>query len=226
MILSEVQVAVVADLKLFIPNVCCLACLIHSLPTAASAAADCRYFWNKYTPLGKAGINWIPTLGTWLQNNKLSYNDGRSVSFYHALSALSNALINKENTTVAQAVDVMVHAVNGTYQGVTAAATAAVVAKSQAYVQPSNAVTRANYEYNKANGAHPEAANTYGVFKGNQSIGVTVNHGADGAKPLSGVQAIVNRAFLHESNGGKSHTFRIGLPQAVGGGNHTIKLGK
>jgi hypothetical protein len=188
------------------------------------------YFWNKYAPLGKAGINWIPTLGTWMQHNKISINDGRSISFYHFFSALSQSLINKENTTVAAAVDAAAHHVNGTYQAATAAAAAVVVGKSQAYVQPSNAVTAVVYEHNKASGSHPEAANTYpGVHLHNQTLGVTVNHGANHHKPLSGLQGILNRAFLHEvvnstdADDGKRNTIRLGFNVGhKNGHNHTF----
>lgn len=182
------------------------------------------YFWQKYTALGKAGINWIPTLGTWMQNNKISLNDeGRSISFYHALVALSNSLINKNGTVVASAVDALAAATNATFQAKTAAATAAVVAKSQVYVQPSNAVTAATYEYNKNNGAHPEAANTYGIFKGNQSVGVSVGH--NGTKPLEGLQNFIKSKLLHPmantstDEGGKRINFRFGFAK---GFNHTF----
>lgn len=57
--------------------------------------------------------------------------DARSISFYHMLSAISNSLVNKENTTVAAAVDAAVHKFNSTYNAATEAAAAAVVAKSQ-----------------------------------------------------------------------------------------------
>lgn len=181
------------------------------------------YFWNKYTALGKAGVNWIPTLGTWLQNNKMQLNpDARSISFYHMLSAVSNSLVNKENTTFAAAVDAAVKKFNGTYNAATDAASAAVVAKSQVYVQPSNAVTRANFENNKASGAHPEAINIYpGVAKNGSVSGVTFNQG-NAAKPLAGLQSILSRAFLKEGNNGTVRTFTLNFPGMSKGGNHTI----
>lgn len=150
------------------------------------------YAWGKYTALGKAGINWIPTLGTWMQKNKIQVNDGRSISFYNALVAMSNKLVDKSNTTFASAVDAAASAATAAYQAKTDAASAAFVAKSQVYVQPSNAVTAYSYQKNQENGAHPEAANTYGIVKGNQTVGVTVGHAGNGTKPLSGLQKFLN----------------------------------
>lgn len=151
------------------------------------------YFWEKYTVLGKKGINWVPTLGTWMQNNKIEVNDGRSISFYNALLAISNKLVDKSNTTYASAVDAARDGALAAYQAKTDAASAAVVAKSQVYVQPSNAVTAANYQYNQQSGAHPEAVNTYGVVKGNQSVGVTVS---PSTKPFAGLQEFLKSKLL------------------------------
>lgn len=56
-------------------------------------------------------------------------------------------------------------------------------------MQPSNAVTRANFERNQQSGAHPEAVNTYpGVAKNGSVSGVTINQGDNVTKPLSGLQ--------------------------------------
>lgn len=97
---------------------------------------------------------------------------------------------------------------------------------AQVYVQPSNAITRANYEHNKESGAHPEAINTYpGVAKNGSVSGVTFNQG-NGTKPLSGLQGILSRAFLKDSsNDGTVRTITIGLPgfgSHAKGGNHTF----
>jgi hypothetical protein len=170
------------------------------------------YFWAKYAPLGKLGVNWIPTLGTWMQNNKISVQDARTVSFYNALLVLSNSLVDKSNTQHAATIDALATKANSTYVAATDAATAAVVAKSQAYVQPANAITKAMYEKNKASSANPGAVNAYGVFKGNQTVGVTVNHG-NGSKPLEGLQALLKSKLLRSSNdstGGLN--IKLGLP--------------
>jgi hypothetical protein len=169
------------------------------------------YYWAKYAPLGKLGVNWIPTLGTWMQNNKISIHDGRSISFYNALLALSNSLVNKSNTTHAAAIDAVAAKANATYVAATDAATAAVVAKSQAYVQPANAITKVMYESNKANGAKPDAVNTYGMSKGNKTVGVTVNHG-NGSKPLEGLQAFLKSKLLRSSNDTGGLNINLGLP--------------
>jgi hypothetical protein len=100
---------------------------------------------------------------------------------------------------------------------------AAAAAHAQVYVQPSNAVTRANFENNKASGAHPEAINTYpGVAKNGSVSGVTINQGANSTKPLSGLQGILSRAFLKESSNGTVHTFTLNFPGMSKGGNHTF----
>lgn len=114
--------------------------------------------YEKCTKLGMAGINWIPTLGTWMQFNNKTAADPQTISFYKALSTLAAKQVDVSNTTYGQAVKQMVQGGKNIYQVKTDLASAAVVAKSQAtYVPISNAVTKAAYEQNAANGAHPEA---------------------------------------------------------------------
>lgn len=114
------------------------------------------YLYEKHTIMGKAGLNWIPTLGTWMQYNKWSINDGNSISFYHMLVAMAKAQIDISKTPHGSLVEAAVGLMNHTFLAATQAAEAKNVLVSQKYVQPSNAITKAAYETNKASGAHPE----------------------------------------------------------------------
>jgi hypothetical protein len=113
--------------------------------------------YAKYTAFGKAGINWIPTLGTWCQFNNKTAQDMETVSFYNALAALAAKQTNLANTSYGQAVSTMMDNGREVFKWKTNVAEKVVEAKSQAtYVPVSNAVTKAAYDANKANGAHPE----------------------------------------------------------------------
>jgi hypothetical protein len=113
--------------------------------------------YEKYTALGKAGINWIPTLGTWCQFNNKTASDMQTVSFYNALAALAAKQTNLSNTTYGQAVGTMMDNAREVFKWSTNVAEKVVEGKSQAtYVPVSNALTKAVYDANKANGAHPE----------------------------------------------------------------------
>jgi hypothetical protein len=119
------------------------------------------YLWEKHTPMGKAGLNWIPTLGTWMQYNKKSLNDGASVSFYKALAAAAAKQVNLSNTTHGALVDAAAAAANKGFEQATAAVTAVAEAKNQAFATPlSNAATEYALKTNAANGAHPKNATT------------------------------------------------------------------
>ncbi|KAF8065440.1 F-box protein [Scenedesmus sp. PABB004] len=114
--------------------------------------------YEKATLLGAKGINWIPTLGTWMQyNNKTSLN-AETISFYSALSALARKQTDTSATPKGAAVKSLVNATRAVFAHATAVATELVEAKSEAtYVPLSNAVTKAAYETNAERGAHPEA---------------------------------------------------------------------
>lgn len=112
--------------------------------------------WQKCTLLGAKGINWIPTLGNWMQHNNKTSLDAQTVSFYHALSALAQKQIDISNTPHGQLVKTGVSAAKQMYEHATNAAETVVETKSKmTYVPISNALTAAAYEANKANGAQP-----------------------------------------------------------------------
>jgi len=112
--------------------------------------------YERCTLLGKAGVNWVPSLGTWLQYNNRTPVNAETISFYNALSALASKQINMANTTWGSAVISTTAAASPLFEHVTDVASQVVVGKSQAtYVPVSNAVTKYAYEINKANGAQP-----------------------------------------------------------------------
>jgi len=128
----------------------------HTIEEFSNLQHFVPYLYEKHTIMGKAGLNWIPTLGTWMQYNKWSINDGNSISFYHMLVAMAKAQIDISKTPHGSLVEAAVGLMNHTFLAATQAAEAKNVLVSQKYVQPSNAVTKAAYETNKASGAHPE----------------------------------------------------------------------
>jgi hypothetical protein len=132
----------------------------HAIEEFSNLQHFVPYLYEKYTLLGKAGINWVPTLGTWMQYNKWQMNDGSSISFYNALAAMAKHQIQVNSTAHTALVENAVGLVNQTFLHATKVAEAANIAKAQAaYVQLSNAATKAAYTHNQANGAQPEKSN-------------------------------------------------------------------
>jgi hypothetical protein len=135
----------------------------HAIEEFSNLQHFVPYLYEKYTILGKAGINWVPTLGTWLQYNKFSLNDGASIGFYNMLAALAKKQIPINSTSHTALISKGIDLANSTFQSATAVKEALNVAKAQAtYVPLSNALTQYAYEKNKANGAHPEVDVTVG----------------------------------------------------------------
>lgn len=106
--------------------------------------------YEKYTAMGNKGINWIPTIGTWMQYNNKTALDVPTVSFYEAMSAVSRLQIDKSNTTYAAAVGAAVNVTKATLTAATGVATVATVAKSQLYVPKANTATATSYRLNNA----------------------------------------------------------------------------
>lgn len=138
----------------------------HAIEEFSNLQHFVPYLYEKHNILGKAGINWIPTLGTWLQYNKFSLNDGNSISFYHMLEAMAKLQIPINSTHHTQLVHSGVDAANQTFLAATKAAEAKNVLLAQTYVPKSNLLTQLAYQTNKAHGAHPEVDITMrGVVK-------------------------------------------------------------
>jgi hypothetical protein len=53
------------------------------------------YLYEKCNLLGKAGFNWVPTLGTWLQHNNQLKPDSTSISFYNTLEKMATLQVMK-----------------------------------------------------------------------------------------------------------------------------------
>ncbi|KAF6259716.1 hypothetical protein COO60DRAFT_1511685 [Scenedesmus sp. NREL 46B-D3] len=128
--------------------------------------------------------------------NGKSAQDMQTVSFYNALAALAAKQTNLSNTTYGQAVSTMMDNSAEVYRWKTNVAERAVEAKSQAtYVPVSNAVTKAAYDANKANGAHPEQDITMqGMIK---AVGDAVSSGA--ASTSSGAAAATSSSATSSS---------------------------
>lgn len=71
------------------------------------------YLYERCTLLGAAGLNWVPTLGTWLQNNHRTA-DSASIGFYHTLEKLALKQVNITGTLPGYLVDETVHKLNRT----------------------------------------------------------------------------------------------------------------
>eukprot|EP00775_Hariotina_reticulata_P003867 gene3867-4122_t len=106
--------------------------------------------YEKYNVLGKKGINWIPSLGSWMQHNNKTAVDVPTISFYDAMSAISRLQIDKSNTTYAAAVSATVNATKTKIKTAEDITTVAVVAKSQSYVPKANTITAVAYRLNNA----------------------------------------------------------------------------
>jgi hypothetical protein len=168
--------------------------------------------YEKYTALGKAGINWIPTLGTWCQFNNKTASDMQTVSFYNALAALAAKQTNLANTTYGQAVGTMMDNAREMYKWSTNVAEKVVEGKSQAtYVPVSNALTKAAYDANVANGAHPEQDITLQGLLRQATSGAS----SSGAAASTGAAAATGSAAASGAAASSGDTTRI-----------TIRFGK
>jgi hypothetical protein len=152
------------------------------------------------------GINWIPTLGTWCQFNNKTASDMQTVSFYNALAALAAKQTNLSGTAYGQAVGTMMDNTREMYKWSTNVAEKVVEGKSQAtYVPISNAVTKAAYEANKANGAHPEQDITLqGLIK------AVSGDGSSGAANPSAAPAATSSSAAASSGDTTRITIRFG----------------
>lgn len=165
--------------------------------------------YNKYTAMGKAGINWIPTLGTWCQFNNKTASDMETVSFYNALAALAAKQTNLANTTYGQAVSTMVDNGREMFKYSTNVAEKVTEAKSQAtYVPVSNAITKAAYDANAANGAHPEQDITMqGLIK---AVSDAVSSGSASGSASAGASSGTAAAATSSSGDTTRITIRFG----------------
>jgi hypothetical protein len=162
--------------------------------------------YEKYTAMGKVGINWIPTLGTWCQFNNKTASDMQTVSFYNALAALAAKQTNLSGTAYGQAVGTMMDNTREMYKWSTNVAEKVVEGKSQAtYVPISNALTKAAYDANVANGAHPEQDITLqGLIK------AVSGAGSSGAANPSAAPAAASPAAAASSGDTTRITIRFG----------------
>jgi hypothetical protein len=114
------------------------------------------YLYEKCNLLGKAGLNWIPTLGTWLQNNNRTA-DSISISFYDTLEKLAAKQVPKNGTVQGKIIDAHMDILNHTLlagQEVLSKINEGI--SKSTFVPISNKLTKLSYEVNKARGAHPE----------------------------------------------------------------------
>ena len=185
----------------------------HAIEEFSNLQHFVPYLYEKCNLLGKAGINWIPTLGTWMQYNKLSLNDGNSISFYHMLEAMAKLQVPINSTHHTETVNKAVDLVNATWLHVTKAAEEKNIALAQTYVPKSNLLTQLAYQTNKARGAHPEADVTMrGVAKSvvsqmsNGSVDIdshneAVNNGIHAAFQKTAVSFSIQKADSSNSSG-------------------------
>eukprot|EP00775_Hariotina_reticulata_P003868 gene3868-4123_t len=113
--------------------------------------------YEKYTDMGRKGINWIPSIGDWMaaSPHKITY-ELPAISLYDGLSAIAQLQIDKSNTTYAAVVDAAVSGSKAAVKGATDVVSIASVAKSQVYVQPANALTTLARNVNEVVGGWPE----------------------------------------------------------------------
>jgi len=112
------------------------------------------YLYEKCTLMGKTGINWIPTLGTWLQYHHKSVADGSSISWYHTLEKLARKQINTTSTWHGKLVDQQIQVLNRTIQAGTKMLTKANEHISKkTFVPVSNTLTDISFKRNQRRGA-------------------------------------------------------------------------
>lgn len=197
----------------------------HAIEEFSNLQHFVPYLYEKYTILGHAGINWVPTLGTWMQYNKWSVNDGSSISFYHMLAAMAKMQIPINSTHHTDLVNAAVDKMNQTWLHATHAAEALNVGKAQAtYVPKSNAVTKYAYDKNRANGAHPDQDVTLRAMLKNFTSMFNVSVSLDATQKVHSVLAAtganINVAHASDSSSnstghGFMHKLGKGLTGAV-----------
>jgi hypothetical protein len=123
------------------------------------------YLYERCTLLGKAGLNWIPTYGTWLQHNKKTA-DSTSIGFYHSLEKLAAKQVDRSNTPFGQFVDAKLGIVNKTIAaGHAFLTTLNEDFSKKTFVPLSNKLTKLSYEVNKYNGPYPKPGVTIAEAK-------------------------------------------------------------
>jgi hypothetical protein len=187
------------------------------------------YLYNKYTVLGKAGISWIPTLGTWLQYNKRALGDSSSISMYNALAGVAAKLIDVSNTTHGQLVDAAFNKSMATFDAATAFAVKASEKNAQlTYVPASNALTKWAYDTNTAAGAKKNVSVTAGPAAGMNDAMVAKVHALlnSTAKSLGGASAAVSMSSAGGGNATKAFGHNLGKGMAkmfsLGGKNMSL----
>jgi hypothetical protein len=192
----------------------------HAIEEFSNLQHFVPYLYEKYTILGHAGINWVPTLGTWMQYNKHSLNDGNSISFYHMLAAMAKMQIPINSTHHTALVHAAVDKMNQTFLHATHAAEALNVGKAQAtYVPTSNAVTKYAHDKNRANGAHPDQDVTLrGMLKNITSM-FNVSVSFDAAKKVhSALAATGTNINVVHTSGSSSNSTGLGFMHKLGKG--------
>jgi hypothetical protein len=113
------------------------------------------YLYKRCNLLGQIDVNWVPTLGNWLQlNNRTA--DSSSISFYNTLSALARKQINLEGTHHAKIVDAAVGLANWTANAGAQLMTKANEQIARKTMTPlSNKWTRLSHDVNKMRGPNP-----------------------------------------------------------------------
>jgi hypothetical protein len=113
--------------------------------------------YEKYTAMGKMGINWLPSLGDWMamSPHKISY-ELPVLSLYEGLSAIAQLQVDKSNDTAyAAVVDAAITTSKAAVQAATDVVSVASVTKSQVYVPVSNTLTSLSRDTNPAAGGRP-----------------------------------------------------------------------
>jgi hypothetical protein len=184
----------------------------HTIEEFSNLQHFVPYLFYRHSLLGKAGLNWMPTLGTWLQAHKKSPSDGTSISFYKALAAAAEKQINLANTTHAALVDAGLGLTTHTFQAATDLLAASIGKLAVPYAHVSNSATKLSYELNAAsNASMAPGSQLQRQAVAEERTRQALQYAANATARLSGLKPTFSKevVFGNVSNGEAAKTLNI-----------------